>query len=59
MSKNYTREEQELLDFMATRIGQEKVDKFAELILEQARMVGELVRVDEPVIVDNGGETRK
>jgi hypothetical protein len=54
--REYTREEQELLDYMVTRIGQKEVDKFAQLILDQGRSVGELPeREDEPtIVVDNG-----
>jgi hypothetical protein len=61
MSKrNYTRDEQEILDLVARSEGREFVDKFAHLILEQARSVGELPEEeDEAVVVDNGGETKK
>jgi hypothetical protein len=54
-TKNYTREEQEILDLVAKSRGQEMVDKFAHLILEQARAMGELAEEeDEPIVIDNG-----
>jgi hypothetical protein len=61
MSKrDYTAEEWEILELVARSRGWKLVNKFAHLILEQARSVGELGEPeDEPVVVDNGGETRK
>jgi hypothetical protein len=58
--RDYTAEEQEIIDFVAKSQGREFAEKNAHLILEQARRVGELgEEEDEPIVVDNGGETRK
>jgi hypothetical protein len=58
--RDYTAEEWEILELVAKSRGWEMVNKFAQLILEQARSVGELGEPeDEPTIVDSGGETRK
>ena len=55
---SYTPEEQEILDLVARTRGQEVADKWAELILDQARSVGVLAEAedegDEPIVVDNG-----
>jgi hypothetical protein len=47
----YTSEEQEILDFVARSRGQEYVDKFAELILGQARSIRQLDEVPAPDVI--------
>jgi len=52
MSKpKYTPLEQAVIDFVAKREGREWAEKYAELILEPARSVGELEDEPEPDVV--------
>jgi hypothetical protein len=55
MSKrDFTADEQEILDLVARSEGREFVEKFAALILDQARALGELgEEEDEPTVVDS------
>src|SRR5262245_60039072 len=55
MSKpKWTPEEQEIIDVVARSHGREFAEKYAELALEQARMVGDLERDPKPDVVAFG-----
>jgi hypothetical protein len=58
--RDYTAEEWAILELVARSSGREFVERFAHLILGQARALGELEEEeDEPIVVDSGGEARK